>query len=244
MISFWRFFLVKHHFTVLLMIVLVAAGVYAVLAIPKESSPEVQIPMGIVTTVLPGASAEDVEKLITNKIEDRVIGLERVSKVSSVSSDSVSSITVEFDASADIEKSIQLLKDEIDKVEPELPAEAEDPSVTDVNFADQPILIISISGDLAPAELTALGEVVQNEIERVQGVSRVAVSGVREREVQVVVEQAKLRQYGLSLSDVTNAIRASGVATPLGSITVSNVEYAVRLEAGATVPEDIANVAL
>ena len=244
MIPFWRFFLVKHHFTVLLMLVLIAGGIYAALSIPKESSPEVQIPMGIITTVLPGASAEDVEKLITNKIEDRVIGLERVSKVTSTSGDSVSSVTVEFDASADIDKSIQLLKDEVDKVQPELPAEAEDSSVTDVNFADQPILIVSISGDLAPAELTALGQSVQNEIERVPGVSQVALSGVRARQVQVIVEQSKLRQYGIALSDVTNAIRVSGIATPLGGITVSDIQYAVRLEAGATTPEDIANVAL
>lgn len=244
MASFWRFFIDKHHFTVLLMIVLILGGVIAALAIPKESSPEVQIPMGVVTTILPGASAEDVESLITNKIEDRVIGLERVSKVTSVSGDGVSSITVEFDANADIDKSIQLLKDEVDKVQAELPAEAEDPSVTDVNFADQPILIASISGELSPAELTALGETVKDEIERVPGVSSVAISGVRAREVQVIVEQSKLRQYGISLSDITNAIRSSGVATPLGSITVSGIEYAVRLEAGATEPEDIANVAI
>lgn len=244
MAGFWKFFIEKHHFTVLLMVVLIAGGVYAALAIPKESSPEIQIPMGIVTTILPGASAEDVEQLITNKIEDRVIGLERVSKVTSTSGDGVSSITVEFDANADIEKSIQLLKDEVAKVEPELPSEAEDPTVTDVNFADQPILIASISGELSPAELTALGEVVKDEIERVPGVSSVAVSGVRAREVQVIVEQSKLRQYGISLSDITGAIRASGIATPLGSITVSGIEYAVRLEAGATDPEDIANVAI
>ncbi len=226
------------------MIVLGAAGIYAALAIPKESSPEVQIPMGIVTTVLPGASAEDVETLITNKIEDRVIGLERVSKVTSTSGDGVSSITVEFNAQADIDSSIQLLKDEVDKVQPELPAEAEDSTVTDVNFADQPILIASISGNLAPAELTALGEVVQNEVERVPSVSSVSLSGVRAREVQVIVEQSKLRQYNLALSDITSAIRASGVATPLGSITVSGVQYAVRLEAGATEASDIANVSI
>lgn len=226
------------------MVVLIAGGIFAVLAIPKESSPEIQIPMGVVTTVLPGASAEDVEELITNTIEDRVIGLERVSKVTSTSGDGVSSITVEFDANADIDASIQLLKDEVDKVQPELPSEAEDSVVTDVNFADQPIMIASISGELSPAELTALGRSVKDEVERVPGVSSVSLSGIRERQVQVIVEQTKLRQYGLSLSDVTGAIRSSGIATPLGSITVSGIEYAVRLEAGTSLPEEVANVAI
>ncbi len=244
MIKFWTFFLAKNHFTILLAIVLVFAGLFAIGAIPKESSPEVQIPVGVITTVLPGASAEDIESLITNKVEDRVLGIEGVSKVTSTSGDGVSSVTVEFNANADIDKSIQLLKDEVDTVRPELPEEANDPIVTDVNFADQPILIISIAGDLAPAELTALGETVADEIERVRGVSSVSVSGVQERAVQVIIDQAKLRQYGLSVSDVTNALRSSGVAAPAGSITVDGIRYAVRLEAGLTDTRQVGAIAL
>lgn len=244
MTRFWTFFIHKHHFTALLAGVLIVGGIYAALAIPKESSPEVQIPIGVVTTVLPGASAEDVEKLITDKIEDRVIGIENVSKVTSSSGDGVSSITVEFNANADIDKSIQLLKDEVDTVAPELPEEANDPIVNDVNFADQPILIVSIAGELAPAELTVLGEQVKDELERVRGVSSVSLSGVRERQVQVIVAAAKLRQYGLTISDVTNAIRASGVASPAGSITVDGIRYAVRLEAGLTDTDQVRAIAL
>ncbi len=244
MTKFWTFFLDKHHFTILLSVVLLLAGVYAVIIIPKESSPEVQIPVGIVTTILPGAGAEDVERLITDKIEDKVIGLERVSKVTSSSGGGVSNVTVEFDASANIERSIQLLKDEVDKVRPELPADAEDPTVTDVNFADQPIMIASVSGDLAPEELTALGDEIQNEIERIAGVSSVSISGVRAREVQVIVSEARLRQQGLTLSDITTALRLSGIGAPAGSITVDNIAYAVRLEAGITSPDDVAGVAL
>lgn len=242
--AFWKFFIDKHQFTVLLTIALVAAGFVALIAIPKESSPEVQIPVGIVTTVLPGASAEDVERLITNKVEDRVLGVERVSKVTSTSGNGISSVTVEFDAQANIDKSIQLLKDEVAKVEPELPAEAEDPVVTDVNFADQPILIISISGELEPAELTALGESAEDEIERVKGVSNVSVSGVRAREVQVIIDEARLRQYGLAASDVTSAIRSSGIAAPVGTLSISDIEYAVRLEASVTNPSEVGNIAL
>ena len=243
MTAFWTFFLRKKSFTILLGVVLTLAGIYAAIGIPKESSPEIQIPVGIVTTVLPGASAEDVERLVTDPIEDRVLGIEGVSKVTSTSGSGVSSVQVEFQASADIDRSIQLLKDEVDKVS-DLPSEAEDPAVSDVNFADQPIFIISIAGDLAPAELTVLGESVSDELERIPGVSSVALSGVREREISVIVREDRLRQYGLSASDVTNAIRASGLAAPLGSITVSGVEYAIRLESGATEPEMVGDIAL
>lgn len=244
MTSFWSFFLNKNHFTVFLMVVLLGAGLYSVSAIPKEATPDISIPLGIVTTILPGASASDVERLVTDKIEDSVLGVEHVSKVTSTSGDGVSSVSVEFDASANIDKSIRLLKDAVDKAKPNLPGEAKDPVVSDVNFADQPILEVSISGNLASAELTALGEQVRDEVERVPGVAKATLSGVQARQVQVIVKQAKLKQYNLALSDVTNAIAAAGIGSPAGSITVDGVNYAVRFESGVETTDKVAAVAI
>lgn len=244
MTNFWSFFLRKTQFTIFLMVVLLIAGVYAVFSIPKEATPEISIPLGIVVTVLPGASSSDVERLVTNKIESGVLGVEHVSKVTSTSGEGVSTVSVEFDASANIDKSIQSLKDAVDKVRTDLPTEALTPTVSDVNFADQPILIVSVSGKLAPAELTQLGDEVSDEIKRVSGVSKVTVSGVRKRQVQVIVEQDRLRQYNLSLSDVTNAIRAAGVASPAGDITVDGIRYAVRFESGVTDTDKVSAVAI
>lgn len=244
MTKFWSFFIHKHNFTVFLVIVLLLSGLYAITAIPKESTPDITIPLGIVITALPGASAADVERLVTDKIESGVLGVEHVSKVTSTSAEGISSVSVEFDASANIDKSIQLLKDAVDKVRPDLPAEATAPTVSDVNFADQPILVVSISGDLAPAELTALGTQVSDEVKRVPGVSSVSVSGIRAREVQVIVKSAKLHEYDLSLSDVTNAIRSAGVASPAGDITVDGVNYAVRFESGLVTTSEVGGVAI
>jgi multidrug efflux pump subunit AcrB len=244
MTKFWSFFLTRHHFTVFLMIVLLAAGFYSMFALPKESTPDITIPLGVVSSALPGASAADVERLVTDKIEDAVLGVEHVSKVTSSSNQGVSVVSVEFDASANIDKSIQLLRDAVDKARPNLPSEATDPLVSDVNFADQPILIVSISGNLAPAELTTLGNELKDEIERVPGVAKADLSGVRDRQVQVVVKQEKLAQYGLSLSQVTQAIAAAGVGSPAGSITVDGVNYAVRFDAGIEDTSQVAAVAL
>ena len=242
MTEFWKFFIRKEHFTVLLMVVLILAGVYAVVSIPKEADPAITIPIGIVTTTLPGASSNDVEQLITNKLENGILGLENISKVTSSSADGVSSIEVQFTPDADINKSIQDLQNEVNQLQSQLPAEAKAPTVTQVDFTNQPIIVASVSGDLAPGELTSLGQEVQSDLERVPGVSTVALSGVQDREVQVIVQQAKLKQYGISISTVTNAIAAAGLASPEGSITIDNVSYDVRFDAGLDTPEDVANV--
>jgi multidrug efflux pump len=244
MTAFWTFFIEKKQFTIFLMFVLFLGGIYAVIAIPKESTPDISIPLGIVVTVLPGASSSDVERLLTDKIENTVLSVERVSKVTSSSAEGVSTVSVEFEASANIEKSIQLLKDAVDKAKPDLPIEALTPTVSDVNFSDQPILIVSISGKLSPQELTKLGEQVKDELKRVSGVSKVSLSGVRAREVQVIVRQESLEQYKLSLSDVTNAIQSAGVASPAGTITTDAIKYAVRFESGVPSTDKVADVAL
>jgi multidrug efflux pump len=244
MTKLWSFFIDKHSFTVFLMLVLFGSGLYAVSIIPKEATPDIEIPLGVIITVLPGASAADVERLVTDKIENNVLSVEHVSKVTSTSGEGVSSVSVEFDASANIDKSIQLLKDAVDKAKSDLPTEAEDPVVSDVNFADQPIIVASVSGDLTPAALTALGDQVSDELKRVPGVSKVDLSGVRAREVQVIVKSEKLREYDLALSDVTNAIMQAGVATPAGSITVDGINYAVRFESGVSSTDAVAGVAI
>ena len=145
----WDFFIKNNKFAYLFLIVLIVVGGFTLVSIPKESSPEVIIPVGIVSTVLPGAPATDIESLITNEIERGLTSLENVKQITSVSRESVSSVTVEFNASADIDTSIQDLKDEIDRIKQELPSDAEDPFVSEVNFVDQPIMTIALSADLS-----------------------------------------------------------------------------------------------
>ena len=226
--SLWIFFLRKQAFTYLLMIVLVLTGLYSLIAIPKESSPEVIIPMGIVSTALRGASAEDTEKLLTNKLEGEIANVENIDKVTSSSREGVSVITAQFNASADIDKSLQDLKDAVDRVKGELPTDATDPLVMKINFADQPMLIVSVSQDLSPAGLTKLGEDLETELKKVEGVSKVEISGTRKREIQVVVRKDELANYGLSLAQVVSAIQTANASFPIGNITVSDVDYPIK----------------
>lgn len=242
MVPLWSFFLRQRQFTVLLMVALVAMGTFALFSIPKESAPEVRVPIGIVTTIFPGASAEDVEEIITNEIEGAVQNLESLDKLTSTSREGISMVTVQFDANADLDKSIQDLKDAVDTVKPELPQEANDPIVSEVNFAEQPVLVVSVTGDYAPAILTQLGEELESDLENVKGVSRVDVSGVRAREVQVVISKESLDRYNLTLAQVVGAIQASNASLPIGAITVDNVEYALNFEGDITEATQVGDV--
>ncbi len=240
--NFWIFFLRKQEFSWLVIATLVAVGLYTLVAIPKESAPEVIVPVGIVTTIYPGASASDVEELVTATLEDSIENIKGLDNLTSVSRDGVSNITAEFDASADIDASLQELRDAVDSVVGELPREVEDPFVSEVNFANQPILVISISSDATPTEFTALSELLADEFKSVPGVSEVVISGTRNREVQVVIEPARLAKYGLSVGEITAAISSGNSTYPVGIIQTANIEYSVRIDSTLQNITDIENI--
>ncbi|HMO78081.1 MAG TPA: efflux RND transporter permease subunit [Candidatus Paceibacterota bacterium] len=226
----WEFFIRNNRFTYLILLALIALGTYSVLSIPKESSPEVVIPVGIVTTSLFGAPAADIESLITNEIERGLSNLDNVSKITSTSRESVSTVIVEFEAEANLDKSIRDLKDAVDTIKRDLPTDAEEPFVSEVNFVDQPILTIAVSLDISDTDFTALAKKVETAIESVSGVSRVVVSGVRDREVTVIVDQAALQRYSISLNTIINAIRNANQTLPIGQIENDGVSYNVAFE--------------
>lgn len=240
----WEFFIRHNKFSYLLIVALLGVGLYSLISIPKESSPEVVIPVGVVVTVLPGAPAADVEALITNEIERGLVNLENVKKITSSSREGVSSITVEFEADAALDSSIQDLKDEVDKLKTDLPADAEDPQVTEVDFVNQPILTIAISGDLLDEEFTVISKELENEVESISGVSRAELQGVREREVAIIVDQTALARFELSLSDITNAVRNANLTFPIGQIVNYGISYNVAFEGDITDTDQIKNIGI
>lgn len=232
MLPLWHFFIEKRQFTILVILGLAVSGIIAMLSTTRESAPEVQIPVGVVTTVLPGASPSDIERLVTDKIEENLANLENVDTITSTSQEGVSTIVVQFLASANIDQSIQKLKDQVDKAKPDLPTDAQTPSVTDVNFVDQPVQTVSISTDRAFSQLSQLGDQLQSELQGVAGVSRVDVSGAPDREIQIVAKKDALALYGISLPQLVSAVGAANTSVPIGSITTDDVTYNIDLKGG------------
>jgi len=108
------------------------------------------------------------------------------------------------------------------------PSEADQPTVTRVNFSDQPILIISASADVSEKQLTQLGDDLKDELKKINGVSKVEISGTRKREVGVVLRKQLLEKYGISIEQVMSAIAGANASFPIGNITVSNIDYPVK----------------
>jgi len=234
MYGIWNFFLSRRAFTILAMVSLLAGGTYALISMPKESNPEVVIPIGVVTTILPGATASDVERLVTDKIEPAVRNVANIDTVTSSSRQGVSSITAQFIASADIEIAIQDLRNAVESARRDLPSDAEVPTVTKVDFQDQPILIVGVGTDLAPETLTRLGDDLKDALISVDGVSKVSVSGTRARQISVIVHKDLLAKHNVRVEQVLNALRSANASAPAGTITIDNIDYPIQFEGDIT----------
>lgn len=237
--SVWNFFLTRRAFTILAMAAFLVAGVYALLAMPKESSPEVVVPVGIVTTVLPGATAADVERLVTDKLEPAVRNVSKIDSVTSHSVQGVSIINAQFLASADIETAIQDLRNAVEGAKRDLPNDAESPTVTKVDFQNQPVLMIGVSSDLAPETLYALGQDIKDDLQSLEGVSRVELAGVRGREISVILHSDALARHNIRVGQVLAALSGANASAPAGTLVIDHVEYPVQFKGEISTANDI-----
>ncbi|PIT98475.1 MAG: hypothetical protein COT71_00495 [Candidatus Andersenbacteria bacterium CG10_big_fil_rev_8_21_14_0_10_54_11] len=234
------YFLSSFRVTVLLMVGLALLGAWSVLTLPREATPEVTIPVAIVVTPYPGAAARDVEELVTVPVEDAVSGVEGVDTVQSSSRLGISSVTVTFAAEEDLAEALRRVREAADNIRG-LPAAAEDPQVLEVNFSNEPIISLALSG--ADTQLlSVLADDLAARIEAIAGVSQVDVVGGRGAEISVRFDPQQIATHGLSIGAVLQAIRAGNVDAPLGQIETDRFQYDVRLPAGFVSVSDVAGL--
>ena len=240
--SFWGFFAGRIRVMFLALLVIITWGVSSYLSLPQETTPEIKVPIGIVTTIFPGANATDVEQLVTDEIESELEDLEDLNVLQSVSSEGISNITVEFEANADLEESFRELRDAVDNAKGRLPDDAEDPAVIEADFSNQSIITFNLVGDFQYSELVEYADLLQDELESVTGVREVNISGKRDKEIQILVNQQKLEGFGLNLDNVIQAVQSYHVNLPIGGITIDNLNYQVRLEGELGFAEEFKNI--
>jgi len=232
---------IKNRTTVLVLIVLiVVAGAWSYLTLPREAEPDVEIPIIIVTTIYEGVSPADMESSVTNKIEMKLTGLKGVKEIRSASAEGVSIITIEFLPEVAIDSALQYVRDKVDLAKRELPLEAEEPTLTEVNVAEFPVMMISISGGISPVRLKEIADDLEDAIEeRVPEVLNVDVLGGLEREIRLEMNPDRVAVYRPTLSELGDLIRSEHVNVSAGSLETAGTKLNVRLPAEVDKPEEI-----
>ena len=230
-----------------MMVIILFLGISAYFSMPRESFPEIKETKIYVSSVFPGNTAEDIEKLITTPLEDKLKTLSNVVKINSTSQEDVSSIVVEFDEDIDVEFAKQKVKDEI-----ETETSGEDwpifndakvePNVFALSMSEEmPILNINISGDYPIGKLKEYGEYLEDEIENLPEIKKVDIRGAQIREVEVAVDIYKMMAAKVSFNDVIGAINNGNVTISAGNLIASGQRRTIRVIGEITDPSDLEN---
>jgi len=222
-----------------LALLIVVFGVYSYLTLPREAAPDIAVPVILVTTVYEGVSPADIESSVTIKIEKELAGLKGVKEIRSSSAEGTSTIVIEFLPDVKIDDAMQYVRDRLDRAKAELPKDAEEPTLTEINFAEFPIMMVNITGDISPVRLKLIADQMEDVIEGIPGVLNCSVLGGLEREIRLEIDQDRLAAYGLTIPEILSLVPAENVNISAGGLDTPGMKFNVRIPAEFVEPEEV-----
>lgn len=246
-ISSWA---INNPMTVYVVIAIILfLGVFSYYSMPREAFPEVVMTQIYVSSVNPGNSAEDVEKLITEPLEKEFNNVAGVKKITSTTLQDFSIIIVEFEDKVEINNAKQLIKDKVDLIKAETTWPTLDngakvePTVFDMNISEEfPILNINITGDYTSKQLKTFAEHLQDEIELLAPIKEASIRGVDEEEVEVALDLYKMSAAKVSFNNVIQAIQYENKTISGGHIKTDEMEKNLRIVGEIESPEELNNI--
>ena len=218
-----------------LIAVILILGTGAYFSMPRENFPEIKETKIYISSIYPGNTAEDIEKLITDPIEDKLKTVSNVVEITSTSQEDYSIVVVEFDENISVEAAKQKVKDEVDSETagedwPVFNGAKVEPNVFDLSMSEEiPILNINIAGDYPVDKLKEFGEYLEDEIESLPEIKQVDIRGAQEKEVEVAVDIYKMMAAQVSFNDITSAISNGNVTISAGNLITSGQRRTIRI---------------
>ncbi|VBB09643.1 acriflavin resistance protein [Lucifera butyrica] len=224
-------------FATVMILALVTLGLFSYLSLNVDEYPDVEIPVVAVTVNYPGASPEQVESKITQKVEETVSVVPGVDHITSTVKEGTSTTVIQFTMETSAATAAQDVRDKVGRLQGVLPQDADAPIVTRFDPSDLPIASIALTGNLSQRELTLLAEdVVTKRLEAVNGVAAVNVQGALEREIQVNMDSNKLAAFDLTIPEVLNSLRSENIESPGGQLTDGKRNTDLRTVGSITAP--------
>ena len=227
------------------MAVLLFLGLSAYLTMPRENFPEITETNIYISTPYPGNTAEDIERFVTDPLEEAVKGVSNLVEITSTSQDDYSMVVLEFDEDINVDLAKQKVKDEVDAVVsgedwPTFNNAKLEPNVFDLNFVEEfPIVNVTLEGDYTLDALNDYAELLEERIERLDQIKEVDIRGTQEREVEVAVDIHKMMASKVSFGDVIQAIRNENSTVSAGSIIANGQRRNIRVIGEIQDPADL-----
>jgi multidrug efflux pump len=222
--------------------VVLAGGIYAFSAIPKEADPDVPIPYIVVHVTYQGISPEDSERLMVKPLETSLRSVEGIKEMTGYAFEGGATVVLEFNTSFNKQKALEDVRAEVDSTRQRLPQEADPPVVQEYNTSSFPVITVALSGNLPERTLLRLARNLRDEIKTIPTVLEANLSGAREELLQVTIDPAKLESYGLTQNEIFTAVSQNNSLIAAGSIDTGKGSFAVKVPGVIQSAEDVMNL--
>ena len=217
--------------TLMVFTAVIVMGIYSLLYIPIDLYPEMDPPFISVLTTYPGANASDVETNVTRPLEDAFNTVDNLKEITSVSSENLSVISLEFEWDTDLNEASNDIRDAIDFLFDNLPDDVNRPSIFKFNMSMIPIVFYAVTAEESyPGLAKILEERIINPLNRIDGIGSVNMIGAPQRRIYVETDPVKLDAYNLTIEHIGNVIRAENMNMPSGNIKMGMMDYQLRVE--------------
>ncbi|MCT3897519.1 efflux RND transporter permease subunit [Elizabethkingia anophelis] len=210
-------------------------GVQSYLKLNYNLLPTMDIPTVSVSAVYRGASAEEVETTVTKKLEDAFASIEGLDQINSSSQEGISQITIKLKSGTDVDEAERNIQRKADQIQKDLPKDLDPPTIQKVNLEELPVIKAGITSNMSPRDLYQLvDQQLLPTLQNVDGVGQVNIIGGDEREVQVNIDQEKLKFYGLTIIQISNAVNNANQSFPAGQIKTAGEQLSIQYDANVT----------
>ena len=203
--------------TLLVLLLILGAGAATYVTIPKEASPEIDIPIFIVNVTYSGISAEDSARLLVEPLERQLQSIEGLRQMTGQAGEGFASVTLEFEPGFDQQTALQSVRDEADNAAPDLPDGADAPIVREIDLSLFPILTVALSGEVPERELIRIGRDLQDALEAVPGVLQADLTGEREDILEILIDPLAMQTYGISTQQIAQAVQNNNQLVAAGA---------------------------
>ena len=221
---------------------LLVAGLVAYLTIPKEAEPDIKIPIIYTLLTQRGISPEDAERLLIKPVETKLKSVSNVKEMRAVAYEGGAYVLLEFQAGFDSKSALADVRAKVDEAKRDLPRDADEPTVQEVNLSLYPVLVVALAGDLPERTLARLARTAKSTIEQVPGVISAEIRGVRDEAVEIVAEPMLMKSYGVSLEQLIAITQQSNSLVAAGALEGPSGRFAVKVPALIEKPQDMLQI--
>ena len=221
---------------------LLAAGLVAYMTIPKEAEPDVKVPIIYVQLTQRGISPEDSERLLLRPVETQLKSVGNVKEMRATAYEGGGYVLLEFEAGFNSDVALADVRAKVDQAKHDLPKDADEPSVQEVNLSLYPVLVVTLAGDVPERSLLHIARNAKNAIEQAPGVLKAELRGTRDEAVEITAEPMLMKSYGISLDQLIAVTQASNSLIAAGALESASGRFAVKVPGLIERPQDMLKI--